>query len=97
MHTPIDTNVSGADGMTVDNEGNLYVATTLGLQVFDPDGRCHLIISKPQDKKLSNVVFGGPNRDTLYVTSSDKVYKRKTDAIGAVPWEAPLEPFTGKL
>ena len=83
--------------MTVDNEGNLYVATTLGLQVFDPDGRCHLIISKPQDKKLSNVVFGGPNRDTLYVTSSDKVYKRKIDAIGAVPWEAPLEPFTGKL
>lgn len=97
MHTPIDTNVSGADGMTVDNEGNLYVATTLGLQVFDPDGRCHLIISKPQDKKLSNVVFGGPNRDTLYVTSSDKVYKRKIDAIGAVAWEAPLEPFRGKL
>ena len=97
MHTPIDTNVSGADGMTVDNEGNLYVATTLGLQVFDPDGRCHLIISKPQDKKLSNVVFGGPNRDTLYVTSADKVYKRKIDAIGAIPWEAPLEPFRGKL
>lgn len=97
MHTPPDTNVSGADGMTVDNEGNLYVATTLGLQVFDPDGRCHLILSKPQNKKLSNVVFGGPNRDTLYVTSTDKVYKRKIDAIGAVPWEAPLEPFRGKL
>ncbi|MDA7640056.1 SMP-30/gluconolactonase/LRE family protein [Opitutaceae bacterium] len=97
MHTPPDTNVSGADGMTVDNEGNLYVATTLGLQVFDPDGRCHFILSKPQNKKLSNVVFGGPNRDTLYVTCTDKVYKRKIDAIGAVPWELPLEPFRGKL
>ena len=35
--------------------------------------------------------------DTLYVTSSDKVYKRTIDAIGAVAWEAPLEPFRGKL
>lgn len=97
MHTPTDTNVSGADGMTVDNKGNLYVATTLGLQVFDPDGRCHLILSKPQNAKLSNVVFGGPNRSTLYVTCTDKVYQRKIDAIGAVPWESPLEPFRGKL
>ena len=85
MHTPPDTNISGADGMTVDNEGKLYVATTLGLQVFDPDGRCHFFLSKPQNKKLSNVVFGGPNRDTLYVTCTDKVYKHKIDAIGAVP------------
>jgi hypothetical protein len=55
------------------------------------------ILSKPQDKKLSNVVFGGPNRNTLYVTSSDKFYKRTIDAIGAVAWEATLEPFRGKL
>lgn len=97
MHTPADTNVSGADGMTVDTKGNLYVATNLGLQVFDPDGRCHLILSRPQEKKLSNVVFAGPNRSTLYVTCSDKVYKRKVNAVGAVPWEPPLEPFRGKM
>jgi gluconolactonase len=97
MHTPTDTNASGADGMTVDNRGNVYVATTLGLQVFDQDGRCHLIISKPQNAKLSNVVFGGPNRDVLYVTCTDKVYTRKIKAVGAVPWALPLAPFLGKL
>ncbi len=38
MHTPPDTNVSGADGMTVDNEGNLYVATTLDFRYSIPMG-----------------------------------------------------------
>ena len=52
MHTPPYTKVICTDGMTVDNAGKLYVATTLGLQVFDPDGRCHYILSKPQNKNL---------------------------------------------
>lgn len=34
---------------------------------------------------------------TLYVTCTDKVYKRKIDAIRAVSSELPLVPFRGKL
>jgi gluconolactonase len=73
---------SGADGMTVDSAGRLYAATLRGLQVFDPTGRLSGVILKPQPAFLSNVVFGGPKLDTLYVTCADKVYRRKTKATG---------------
>ena len=73
---------SGADGMTIDSAGRLYVCTYAGLQVFDPTGRLCGVILKPQPAFLSNVVFGGPDLNTLYVTSSDKVYRRKTQAAG---------------
>ncbi|HTN77647.1 MAG TPA: SMP-30/gluconolactonase/LRE family protein [Pirellulaceae bacterium] len=73
---------SGGDGMTVDQAGRLYVASHAGLQVYDPTGRMSGVILKPQDKFLANVCFGGPKFDTLYVTCSDKVYKRQTKAAG---------------
>jgi gluconolactonase len=75
-------NESGADGMAVDTANRVYVATHAGLQVFDDQGRLWEVIAKPQNAFLSNVDFGGPNWDTLYVTSSDKVYARKTKATG---------------
>lgn len=73
---------SGADGMTIDSAGRLYAATFVGLQVFDPTGRLSGVILKPQPAFLSNVVFGGPKLDTLYVTCADKVYRRKTKVTG---------------
>lgn len=73
---------SGADGMTVDVVGRLYVCTHAGLQVFDPTGRLCGAILKPQPAFLSNVVLAGPKRDTLYVTSTDKLYRRKTQTSG---------------
>ncbi len=73
----------GSDGMTVDREGRLYVCTHAGLQMFDPTGRLGGVIRKPQEKFLSNVVFGGEKLDYLYVTCTDKVYRRKVKPIGA--------------
>lgn len=74
--------VSSADGMTVDTVGRLYVTTEAGLQVQDTQGRLSGVIASPQPKFLSNVVFAGPNLDTLYVTCTDKVYSRKVQAKG---------------
>jgi gluconolactonase len=78
--------------MTIDSEGRTYVATRVGLQVLDQLGRVHLIINKPQAAKLSNVVFGGPDLDTIYATSTDKVYRRKLKARGVVPWKGAVKP-----
>jgi sugar lactone lactonase YvrE len=83
--TPPNRSSSGADGMTVDTQGRLYVATYLGIQVFDVQGRLTGIILKPQPAFLSNLTFAGPNFDTLYATSTDKVFKRKTNAKGISP------------
>jgi sugar lactone lactonase YvrE len=80
--TPPDRGSSGADGMAVDTQGRLYVATFLGIQVFDAQGRLTGIIQKPQPAFLSNVTFAGPKFDTLYATSTDKLFKRRTKATG---------------
>src|SRR5215469_4918537 len=76
METPDDSSQSGADGMTYDMTGFLYVATKLGIQVCDQPGRVNAIIGKPQQAGVSNLVFGGPDMQWLYVTSRDKVYRR---------------------
>lgn len=73
---------SGADGMTVDREGRLFVTTYAGLQVFDTQGRLSGVILKPQAKFLSNVVFAGPDLKTLYVTCTDKVFRRRVKVQG---------------
>lgn len=72
----------GSDGMTVDDAGRLYVATLAGVQMFDPTGRQGGVILKPQNLFLSNVVFGGPKFNHLYVTCTDKVYRRRVKPIG---------------
>ena len=97
LHVPWGHNHSGADGMAIDTEGRLYVTSQMGLQVCDQAGRVQLIISKPQDAWLSNVVFGGPGLDTLYVTCGDKVFKRKISATGALAWREPAKPPPAKL
>jgi sugar lactone lactonase YvrE len=76
---------SGADGMKIDAAGRTFVTTRLGLQMFDPQGRLSGVIDKPQNAWLSNVVLGGPSFDTLYVTCTNKVYKRQVKAIGVKP------------
>src|SRR5574340_371385 len=76
LEMPDETSATGADGMTVDSEGWLYVATKIGIQVLDTQGRVVAILNKPQPGSLSNLVFGGPNRDVLYATAGDKVFRR---------------------
>ena len=74
---------TGSDGMTLDAMGRLYVTTRAGLQMFDPIGRKGGVILKPEpNKPLSNACFGGEKLDTLYVTTGDKVFRRKTQATG---------------
>lgn len=87
---------SGADGMTVDTEGYLYVATNTGIQICDQPGRVVAIIRKPADRSPSNVVFGGPDLQTLYVTAGDKVWRRHLRRKGVLPW-TPLKPPQPRL
>jgi len=86
--TAYDSQKSGADGMTVDAAGRLYVATYAGLQMFDTQGRISGVILNPQQAFLSNACFGGPEFDMLYVTCSDKVYRRQTKTRGGLVYGA---------
>jgi sugar lactone lactonase YvrE/enterochelin esterase-like enzyme len=81
-----------ADGMTVDSEGFLYVATEQGIQISDQPGRINAILNKPQRGLVSNLAFAGPDLRTLYVTAEDKVFKRRLRRSGVKPWEKSLPP-----
>lgn len=85
-----------ADGMTVDTEGFLYVATAMGVQVCDQPGRVVAILRPPDTATLSNVTFGGPYRSTLYATGGDKVWKRKLRRTGLLPG-IPVKPPKPRL
>jgi gluconolactonase len=96
LHEPDTADQSSADGLKVDREGRLYVATRLGIQVCDQAGRVELILPTPNGR-VSNLVFGGDQFDTLYATCGDKVYKRKLNVTGANAWEVPNKPAPPKL
>ncbi|MGH9255172.1 MAG: SMP-30/gluconolactonase/LRE family protein [Vicinamibacterales bacterium] len=85
---PLIAEDNGADGITVDSDGRVYVATNLGVEVFSPKGE-HLgtipaiwgaesfTLRKPQ-----NVAFAGPGKRTLYMVGAGAVYKVQTLAQG---------------
>ncbi len=87
---------AGADGMRVDRDGRLYVATRLGIQVCDQAGRVQCIIPTPNGR-IANLTFGGENFDTLFATCGDKVFKRKLHATGANNWDQPNKPAAPRL
>jgi gluconolactonase len=62
----------GSDGMTIDNEGNIYL-TGKGVTVFSPGGEKIGQIDVPE-KWSANVCFGGKDRKTLFITASKGLY-----------------------
>jgi sugar lactone lactonase YvrE/enterochelin esterase-like enzyme len=96
LHMPDTADDSGADGLRVDRDGRLWVATRLGLQVCDQAGRVNCIIPTPNGK-VSNLTFGGENFDTIYATCGDKVFSRRVKVQGANNYEPPIKPAAPRL
>jgi sugar lactone lactonase YvrE/enterochelin esterase-like enzyme len=96
LHVPDTSDQSNADGIRVDREGRLYVATAMGIQVCDQAGRVQCIIPTPNNR-LSNFTFGGEHFDTLYATCGDRVYSRRLKVIGVNAWDVPNKPAAPRL
>ncbi|WP_020599002.1 SMP-30/gluconolactonase/LRE family protein [Spirosoma panaciterrae] len=62
----------GSDGMTLDNQGNLYISGR-GVTVYDPSGKKLGNIPVPS-RWVGNVCFGGKKRDRLFITASESIY-----------------------
>jgi len=62
----------GSDGMTIDNEGNVYL-TGRGVTAFNPAGEKieHIPIAAGW---TANVTFGGADRHTLFITAQTSIY-----------------------
>jgi gluconolactonase len=79
------------DGMTTDVAGRYYVTSAIGVQIFDSSGGLIGVIPKPQEKNMVSAAFAGPNHAYLYVTCSDKIYRRKTQTRGALFFQPPFK------
>ncbi len=62
----------GSDGLTIDNEGNVYL-TGKGVTVFDKTGKQIQQIEVPEGW-TANVCFGGKDRKTLFITVRKGLY-----------------------
>lgn len=69
------------DGLRTDVEGRVWAAAA-GVHCFDPDGT-HLATLQVPQPAVSNLVFGGPKRNRLFITATDSVYSIMLNTNGA--------------
>ncbi len=60
------------DGFRVDRAGNVWTSAGDGVSVYAPDGT--LIGRIPVGETVSNLTFGGPKRNRLYITAQTSLY-----------------------
>jgi gluconolactonase len=73
----------GSDGMTIDSEGNLYLTNNRAVQVFDRTGQRIETIAVPESP--TNVVFGGKDKQMLFITARTSLYGVRTRVKGVGP------------
>lgn len=71
---------SGADGIAVDKDGRVFVATNAGIEVFDAAGAALGVIKLP--RKPQNLAFGGADRSRLYAVGGGSVFRIQTLTAG---------------
>jgi len=72
----------GSDGMTIDNEGNIYL-TTRAVRVYSKEGKLIETIAVPEGP--ANVCFGGKDNQTLFITARTSLYSIKMRVKGVPP------------
>ena len=80
VEQPEDKSGTGADGIALDIEGNVYITTNIGVQIFSPEGKQIGVVKFPQQP--ANVCFGGEDWKTMYVTARTGLYRVKMPIAG---------------
>lgn len=80
-----------ADQILFDNKGYLYVATSVGIQICDQNGRVRAILPMPKAQKVDSIAFAG---ETLFALSGGRIYARRLHRSGTLA-EAPKSEGQG--
>jgi gluconolactonase len=80
---------NGADGIAIDEDGRIYTATNVGVEVFSPKGDYLGAIpmglwgaEQNRIEKPQNLTFAGPDRKLLYTVGSNAIYRVQLLASG---------------
>ncbi|MFK7769753.1 MAG: alpha/beta hydrolase-fold protein [Mariniblastus sp.] len=100
IHSPpaaVDTRPH-SNGMSVDKDGWVLVATKMGIQICDQPGRVNLILPPPTGAAHpSHVTFGGEGNSTIVASFGTQIFKRKVKLTGVQPWAKPVKPPKPRL
>ena len=90
LHVPDWEDNADPESVCYAREGQMFVATNMGVQICADDGPTQVILPLPGDAHPIGICLAGVDRDTLFAFTGDKVYKRKlkVHAVGA------SDPFT---
>jgi sugar lactone lactonase YvrE/predicted alpha/beta superfamily hydrolase len=98
LHEPDTEENAWGDGLKCDTAGRVYVASRIGIQVLDQLGRVNAIIpAPPSNSQTSNVCFGGPDFNILYVSAGDKVFRRRLKTRGVNSFDKPVKPANPRM
>lgn len=89
FYLPPGSDESNAAQIAMDEAGRAYVATGLGVQIFDRNGRVSAILPLPCGDAPTGIAFGGPGFDILFVAAGSNIYTRKLKTKGVPPWASP--------
>ena len=70
-----------ADGLRIDELGNIWTSAGDGIQCFAPDGTLLGKIRLPE--KVANLTFGGPRRNRLFIAANTSLYMIHVAVAGA--------------
>lgn len=93
---PTTDKVCALDGQCTAASGHLLIGTEAGLQIFDQPGRVQLVLPRPSfhDGRINYCAL---HKDTLYIATRHRIYKRKVKLHEAKAWKAPVKPPKPRL
>lgn len=83
---------SDVNGAVTDSKDRVFFITNFGIQVITQMGRVELILQFPLPDKMTDITFGGPDRNYLYLAAGQSIYRRKLNTTGLMSFEYPVLP-----
>ena len=89
LHVPDLEDDAGAAAVCYAKEGQMFVATRMGIQICADDGPTQGILPMPDRSRVFGICLGGKDGDTLFAFCGDRIWQRKVK-VHAVGTFSPL-------
>lgn len=88
LHVDDGDDDAGPGSICYAAEGQLFVATRMGVQVCADDGPTQVILPLPDRSRVQGVCLAGPGRDQLFALGGGTLWRRNVKQHGVGSWSA---------